>query len=308
MNFQLVKSTCPFCPKAFKASGWLSKHLEREYSGRRLLVPSGSKRKFDETRDLKDNLACDPDTNSFITVDVDANCSDFMMELAAIRSAFPNIDLALPENTVTNHHLEHREFMPYMSSPETPLDANSDGMSSLNLMEAFPSDRKAGHVVVNTPFDYARNPKYNFFRPFAHVLDYKLARFFHAAHVPKARIDKFFNAGFVETGTARGKRKTRQAQSLMGAFSFRSSYTLYKKLNEMLTSPSWGNGYVDFRLAKDTEFWYRNVLDCIHYLVRQKCYEKDIVWSPVWDFDVHGDRVYTEMNTGTWWWDTQVFH
>jgi len=76
----------------------------------------------------------------------------------------------------------------------------------------------------------------------------------------------------------------------------------------MLTAPGWGNGSVDCRLAKDTEFWYRNVLDCIFYFVWQKCYEKDIVWSPVRDFDVHGDRVYTEMNTGTWWWDTQVFH
>jgi len=246
MNFQLVKLTCPFCPKAFKTPGRLSKHLEREYSECWLLAPSGSKRKFDETWDPKDNLACNPDTNSFIMVDVDANCSDFIMELAAIRSAFPNINFVLAENTVTNHHLENREFMPYMSSPETPLDANSDGTSSLNLTETFPSDRKAGHVVVHTPFDYARNPKYNFFHPFAHVLDYKLARFFHAAHVPKARMNEFFNTGFIETGTAGRKQKTRQTQSPMGAFSFRSSYTLYKKLDEIMTSPGWGNGSVDF--------------------------------------------------------------
>jgi len=141
-----------------------------------------------------------------------------------------------------------------------------------------------------------------------HVLDYKLPRFFYAAYVPSSRINEFFNTGFIETGTTGEKQKTRQTQSPMGAFSFRSSYTLRKKLYEMLTSPGWGNGSVDFRLAKDTEFWYRNILDCIRYLVRQKCYEKDIVWSPVWDFDVHGDKVYMEMNTGTWWWDTQVFY
>jgi len=232
-------------------------------------------------------------------VDVDANCSDFTMELAAMHSAFPNIDFALSENTVMNHHLENREFIPYMSLPESPLDANSNGKSSLNLTEAFPSDRKAGDVVVHTPFDYAKNPKYNFFHPFAHALDYKLARFFHAAHVAKARIDEFYNAGFIETGTPAGKRKTRQTQSPMCAFSFKSSYALYKKLDEMLPASGWGNGSVDFRLAKDTEFWYRNMFDCIHYLVRQKCYEKNIVWSPVQDFVVHGNRVYTEMNTGT---------
>ena len=76
--------------------------------------------------------------------------------------------------------------MPYMSPPGTPLDTNSNRMSSLNLIEAFPLDRKAGHTVVHTLFDSARNPKYNFFNPFSNVLDYKLARSFHGIHVLKA--------------------------------------------------------------------------------------------------------------------------
>jgi hypothetical protein len=197
--------------------------------------------------------------------------------------------------------------MSYTSSLETTLDANSDSSSPLQHTETFLSDRKAGHVLVKTPFHYARHPEYNFFRPFAHVLDYQLARFFHTAHVPKARIDEFFDAGFIGKKTAAKRQETHEGQNPMLRFSFQSSYTLYKKMDEMLTSPAWENGFVDFRLAKDTEFWSRNVLECIRYLVRQKCYEKNIVWSPVREFDAQGERVYTEMNTGTWWWDTQVF-
>ena len=47
------------------------------------------------------------------------------------------------------------------------------------------TEREAGKILMITPFHLARHPKYNFFHPFAHILDYKLARFFHAAHVPK---------------------------------------------------------------------------------------------------------------------------
>ena len=93
------------------------------------------------------------------------------------------------------------------------------------------------------------------------------------------------------------KQKTRQAQSLIGTFLCRFSYTLYKIVYKMLTSLDWGNRSVDFRIAKDTEFWFHNILDCIHYLIWQKCYEKDIVWLLVWDCDMHGDRVYPKMNT-----------
>jgi len=58
-------------------------------------------------------------------------------------------------------------------------------------------DKEAGHILVNTPFHYARHSKYNFFRPFAYVLNYKLVRIFHAAYVPKAHINELFDAGFI---------------------------------------------------------------------------------------------------------------
>jgi len=296
MSFPLLKSTCPFCTKPFKTSGQLSNHLEREHPGRRL----STKRKFDETHESEF------DTHASITVELDTNFYDFTLELAAIRSAFPNANFVPPKTTQQDNDSEYRELMPYTSSPATTADTNSDCGSSSNHTEFFPVDRQAGHILVNTPFHYDRHPGYKFFRPCAHVLDYKLARFFHAAHVPKARIDEFFDAGFIGKKTGSEYQKTLGSQNPMPPFSFKSSYTFYKKLDEMLTSPAWENGFVDFRLDKDTEFWYRDVLDCIQYLVRQKCYAKDIVWSPVRDFDAHGERVYTEMNTGTWWWDTQV--
>jgi len=104
-------------------------------------------------------------------------------------------------------------------------------------------------------------------------------------------------AGFVEQGTdARGGPR----------FSFHSSYGLYEKLDAMIIDPVWKNGFVDFRLAKKTEFWYWDILEVLKYLLRLKFFAPHMFWAPVRHFDTQKERVYTEMNTGSWWWDTQV--
>jgi len=187
MSFTRLKSICPFCPKHFQTSGQLSNYLEKEHPECRL----STKCKLGETQ--VSNL----DTQSLITVELGTNPYEFMSELAAIHAAFPNTDFVLQETTQQENHSEHRELMPYSSSPATTFHTNSDRVSSSNHTEVFPVDRQAGHILVNTSFHYARHPKYNFFRPFAHVLDYKLARFFHAAYVPKAHIHELFDAGFI---------------------------------------------------------------------------------------------------------------
>jgi len=198
MSFPLLKSTCPFCPKPFKNSGQLSNHLEREHPGRQL----STKRKFDETHESE------LDTHASITVELDTNSYDFILELAAIRSAFPNTNFVPPETTQQDNDSEYWELMPYTSSPASIANTNSDCGSSSNHTEFFPVHKQGGNILVNTPFHYLRHPGYNFFRPFAYVLDYKLARFFHSAHVPKPRIDDFFDVGFIGKKTSGEYQKT----------------------------------------------------------------------------------------------------
>jgi len=179
MSFARLKSTCPFCPKPFKTSGQLSNYLEKENPECRL----STKRKFGETQESNS------DTYSFIKLlELGTHSYEFTSELAAIRAAFPNADFVLQETPQQDNHSEYRCWMPYSFVLATTFDTNSDCVSSSNHTEVFPVDRQAGHILVNTPFHYARHLKYNFFRPFAHVLNYKLARFFHTAYVPKARI------------------------------------------------------------------------------------------------------------------------
>jgi len=91
---------------------------------------------------------------------------------------------------------------------------------------------------------------YNFFQPFQNAVDYKLARFLYEFHMPRARIHEFFKDGLV------GQRTNAQRSSSHSStrFSFRSASTLYQKIDDMAMDHPWKNGFVDFRLAKNTEF------------------------------------------------------
>ena len=55
-----------------------------------------------------------------------------------------------------------------------------------------------------------------------------------------------------------------------------------------------------------TTFDYRNIIDCIHYLIRQVAYSSDMFYAPIREYDSSGERLYSEMHTADWWWDMQV--
>jgi len=55
-----------------------------------------------------------------------------------------------------------------------------------------------------------------------------------------------------------------------------------------------------------TTFYYRNGIDCVRFLIRQVAYRSEMVYVPVPEYNSRGERLYSEMNTADWWWDTQV--
>ena len=154
---------------------------------------------------------------------------------------------------------------------DNQIDDKSDESSSLERTLFFPVGREAGKVLASYPFRILRDPDYNFFQPFKGAIDYKLARFFFAAYVPKTRIDEFFQDGFLTRTDANRSRE----------FSYRSAHTLYKKIDEMSSDPLWRNGFVDFRLAKNTEFWYRDLMLVLKYLLWRKSFASHMIWAPL---------------------------
>ena len=160
----------------------------------------------------------------------------------------------------------------------------------------FPVDYEAGKVVAPYPFQKPRDLQYNFLQPFQNTMDYKLACFSCPARVHRTHVDEFLRNGFLSAGS----------DASYTTFSYHSAYTMYQKVDEMVMDPQWKNVFVDFKLAKNTEFWYPDILSIRKYLLQWKSFASHIVWAPIQHFNCHGERVYTEMHPGTWWWNTQV--
>jgi len=77
-------------------------------------------------------------------------------------------------------------------------------------------------------------------------------------------------------------------------------------MREMIDQPGWIKGTVDFHLYQGCAFYYRDPEDTIQYLLRQRAYAEHLVFEPIHEFDDEGNRVYTDIHTGDWWWMMQV--
>ena len=88
--------------------------------------------------------------------------------------------------------------------------------------------------------------------------------------------------------------------------SFTSGHTLFKQTERMAQDPKWYSGNVEFPLRPKSEFRYGSILHCIQYLLRQRPLVNNMLWDPIEVFNCGGERIYSEINTGSWWWEEQV--
>jgi len=47
-------------------------------------------------------------------------------------------------------------------------------------------------------------------------------------------------------------------------------------------------------------FFYRDVLDCVRYLLHRIAYRDDLVNAPRREYDQSGQRIYAEMHMADW--------
>jgi len=129
--------------------------------------------------------------------------------------------------------------------------------------------------------------------PFAGAHDFKLASWFIQSKVAKSRINDYFASGLGTSSTA-----------------FSSMHTLENHLQHV--DPygpylAWFEGKVEDG-KRTLPFFYRDVLGCVRYLLRQIAYRDDLVYAPRREYDEDGNRIYSEMHTADWWWGVQVLH
>jgi len=128
--------------------------------------------------------------------------------------------------------------------------------------------------------------------PFPSGQGFRLASWLLESKVPKSRINEYFTSGLGNSeSVGYGSMHTLEKRHLE-----LDPYSRYLQRFE---------GQVEDG-KRTLSFFYRNVLDCIRYLLRQIAYQDDFVYAPRREYDHTGQRVYAEMHTADWWWNIQV--
>jgi len=133
--------------------------------------------------------------------------------------------------------------------------------------------------------DLCKNP----WAPFASAQSFKLASWFIESKVSKTRINDYFANGIGNSTS-------------VGYSSMHTLENLLRHLDPYRQYLQWLEGHVEDG-QRTLPFFYRNVLDCVRYLLCQIAYHDDLVYAPCREYDQSGQRIYAEMHTADWWWD-----
>jgi len=136
--------------------------------------------------------------------------------------------------------------------------------------------------------DLCENP----WAPLASAQGLKLASWFIERKLSKTRINDYFSNGIGNS--------TSVSYSSMHTFE-----NLLRHLDPYCPYLQWLEGHVEDD-QRTLPFFYRNLLDCVRYLLRKIAYRDDLVYAPRREYDQSGQRIYAEMHTADWWWDVQV--
>jgi hypothetical protein len=186
----------------------------------------------------------------------------------------------------TGHELD--AFTAHESDTEIPDDSTS---SLPGRQEHYP---RAGEAIGDVDGFQQENSNLceDPWAPFSCAQGFKLASWFIQSKVPKSRINEYFSSGL-------------GSSALVGYSSMHTLENHLRSLDPHSSYLQWFEGQVEDS-KRTLPFFYRNVLDCVRYLLRQIAYQDDLVYAPRREFDPNGERIYAEMHTADWWWDVQV--
>ena len=100
--------------------------------------------------------------------------------------------------------------------------------------------------------------------------------------------------------------------------SFATKYEFFKKIDALPTGPEFSCETVTIvgdlfdergeQMTEEAELWLRPPLECMAELLGNPAFREHMVYSPsrVYTGEARLSRVYDEMWTGDWWWETQV--
>jgi hypothetical protein len=188
-----------------------------------------------------------------------------------------------------SHHYESADYEEHASDGE-----ESPAHTSSNTVGRIDAYGNAGRPLmdVDPNLRFEKGLLEDPWRPFRTLDDFKLANWFITSKVSRSQIDEYFSAGLAASSSP----------------CFKSAYKLdqyIQALDPYQDLLVWNEGTIN-RDDRCSIFFYRDIVRCVEYLIAQTAYREEIVYEPVWEHNGNGDRVYSEMHTADWWWETQV--
>ncbi|KAG6818528.1 hypothetical protein H0H93_004273 [Arthromyces matolae] len=137
--------------------------------------------------------------------------------------------------------------------------------------------------------------------PFANKEEWELAAWL-MKHVGQKSTDEYLKLPIVRNA---------------GNLSFHNNYTFLQKVDALPTGPDWECEIVHVdgdrvgedgkMMSEDLELWMRNPVECIHELMGNPAFRELMAYVPerAYTDEACTERIYDEMWTGDWWWNTQ---
>ncbi|KAG0644303.1 hypothetical protein HOY80DRAFT_1075254 [Tuber brumale] len=268
-------SQCPYCNKKYRSSTWYRNHIEKQHPD--FVPPPQAVQQTVGERVQPPNPFPEANETHELHNSIEIQIADYE----------PESDHSIADSYVESLNLFERE----------------DRLTDFVESRAPTKHHTAGRVLRDAV--QRQKAEDELWAPFQNNTDFELAQWFIEAKVPNEHIDRYFKNGLGPENST-----------------IKSAYRLFHTVDELelgLGMRSWKKGLVSFteldiedadRLELATSqrrFFYRNPLDCVKYLLCQKCSAQDIVYAPVkdWDSETPPARVYSEMHVGDWWWETQ---
>jgi hypothetical protein len=144
-----------------------------------------------------------------------------------------------------------------------------------------------GQVVgeATSLYDKHRKPNWNPWHPFANAFDYQQARALGTQS--KTWVNDYLRRGLDDFRT--------------------TSFQTASELWELLRCLDFGLGAESWLQApgKYGNIYCRDIFKCIQFLLGHLPFAEHLDFAPVQLYDSANHRIYSEMNSGDWWWETQ---
>ena len=100
--------------------------------------------------------------------------------------------------------------------------------------------------------------------------------------------------------------------------SFTNKENLLKKIDSLPQGAPWSCHSVTVTgdkktadgvdMSEELELWFRNPVECVRELIGNPVFRDHMVYAPekLYEDESEDSQVWNEMNTGEWWWKTQV--